>query len=180
MQIINKKEITTSPASGTAVEVRKGNIAKWSGSASVNHTPTSLGPTQIGSSLKLVSTGKPIRVRADLFSQIGDLTTQQNAAAQSTFTITKAVNGVDVSTVGSRQITDILVKLYAAGSLSDYVGTKQAISINLVDDSASSHVDGDVVEYKIGVSTGYFSYGVSNATPFHSLGVYSFEIEEVA
>lgn len=181
MQIPSKKDITLSPATGTAVVVRKGNIAKWDAGASFNLTAATSGYQQIGSALKLTSTGKPVRIRVDAGSQIGDGVTQQVAGAQSFIKVEKYVNGVDIRTISKaiRQVTDTLQKLYANGNINDYLGSQQCFSVNIVDEYTTDAVDGDTVEYRIFCFNQYLSASVNTTNLKHSIQVYSFEIEEV-
>lgn len=181
MQIQNKKDITLSSATGTPTVVRKGNIAKWDSAANYQITPATSGYQQIGQGLKLVSTGRPVRIRLDFGTQIFDGVIQQVAAAQSDIGIDKYINGVLASTVSKsiRSVTNLLVKQYANGNINDYIGTQQAGSINIVDDSSGTPVDGDIVEYRAKCLNQYFTYSVGATNVKHDISILSFEIEEV-
>ena len=177
MQIKNKKEITISPSGGTPVVVRKGNIAKWSGNqATIVTNLTASNYTQIGSSLKLTSTGRPVRIRAQVTTQIYDGVTQQTGAVQGFVGVKRVDVPGNYMTDSYVYFTDILQKIFNGGNINDYVGSQQPGTLDFTDPNPT--VDGQVYEYYLVVNCGFF-VAVTPSTLKEAVTVLSFELEEV-
>lgn len=180
MQIQNKKEITLSPTTGTPVIVRRGNIAAWNtvGNKTFNKTEADSGLYyQIGSSLKIESSGKPMRLRASFEFSAGNGSTQQQAFV----TIFVGIKRVDVA--GDYLVNTFesgqgwVIKVYNNGNIADYKGISSSKTINVVDRNPTVH--GETYEYKL---VGYmvaYEGSTDSTIVTGSVTIRNFEIEEV-
>ena len=180
MQIQSKKNLTLSPASGTPVVGRRGSIVALD--ATANKTFVQADNTaglyyQIGSSLKIESTGKPIRIRARYSVTTGNGSTQQTAHT----TMFIGVKRVDIAGNYIANTfngpTTVVEKLYNVGNIADYVGIPGHCTIDVVDPNATTL--GEIYEYQFVGNFISLRGDVNTAIVTAGVSVYSFEIEEV-